>query len=78
MRLHRAIDELCSLCEEVGRLSQDINLMYKANNLNKELYSREEILNKESEFHCKIHECHNLRVEIENACPCEVNTRKDK
>ena len=77
MNLHRAIDDLCSSCEEVGRLSQDIDRMYVENKI-EEVYSREEISKKELALHGKIHRCNNLRIEIEEACPHEIKLKRDK
>ena len=75
MKLHRAIDELCLLCEEDGRLSQSIEAIHASDNF--ENGEREELSIKESELHAKIHKCHNLRVLIEKECPVEIKTERD-
>ena len=77
MNLHKAIDDLCSSCEEVGRLSQRIDRMYSENKF-EEVHSREEILKKEMELHIKIHRCNNLRVEIEEVCPHDAELKRDQ
>jgi len=75
VNLHKAIDELCSSCEEVGRLSQCVDSMYAANKLEK-AYSEEEISKKELELHGKTHKCNNLRIEIEDVCSCGVELKR--
>jgi hypothetical protein len=71
MNLHSAIGDLCSSCEEVGRLSQAIDLMYAKNEI-EDVYSKEEVSKRESEVHVKICRCNNLRVEIEGFIKAEL------
>ncbi len=77
MNLHKAIGDLCSSCEEVGRLSQNIDGMYAENKI-EEVHSREEIFKKELELHDKVHSCNNLRIEIEEVFPHGLNLKRDE